>query len=249
MKKYNIDNYIKYKNDLNIALEKVDKNFYSNRDNLIIKYTPLVEKVARRFSTRQEASGVLGIDDFIQEGTIGLIKGVDKIDWELVNNAPNPEASLESFLTKRIKGAIRRGIDIHRGNMRIPEYKLNEIRKNTNQDKKVVEMFFNSIFLSIDNNLREDNPVFEIPDKSEEYNTDILNKYILSIMEIHLNIKEFDILRMSYGLDCDKMSAKDIAEKLNMKEKSAHVRVSQIKKEAIQKLIDNVDPSQVADYL
>ena len=110
-------------------------------------------------------------------------------------------------------------------------------------------MFFNSIFLSIDNNLREDNPVFEIPDKSEEYNTDILNKYILSIMEIHLNIKEFDILRMSYGLDCDKMSAKDIAEKLSMKEKSAHVRVSQIKKEAIQKLVDNVDPSQVADYL
>ncbi len=249
MKKYNIDNYIKYKNDLSTALEKVDKNFYSNRDNLIIKYTPLVEKVARRFSTRQEASGVLSIDDFIQEGTIGLIKGVDKIDWELVNNAPNPAASLESFLTKRIKGAIRRGIDIHRGNMRIPEYKLNEIRKNTNQDKKVVEMFFNSIFLSIDNNLREDNPVFEIPDKSEEYNTDILNKYILSIMEIHLNIKEFDILRMSYGLDCDKMSAKDIAEKLSMKEKSAHVRVSQIKKEAIQKLVDNVDPSQVADYL
>jgi|TARA_B100001996_G_scaffold378135_1_gene361788 RNA polymerase sigma factor (sigma-70 family) len=249
MKKYNIDNYIKYKNDLSTALEKVDKNFYSNRDNLIIKYTPLVEKVARRFSTRQEASGVLSIDDFIQEGTIGLIKGVDKIDWELVNKAPNPNASLESFLTKRIKGAIRRGIDIHRGNMRIPEYKLNEIRKNTNQDKKVVEMFFNSIFLSIDNNLREDNPVFEIPDKSEEYNTDILNKYILSIMEIHLNIKEFDILRMSYGLDCDKMSAKDIAEKLSMKEKSAHVRVSQIKKEAIQKLVDNVDPSQVADYL
>ena len=249
MKKYNIDNYIKYKNDLSTALEKVDKNFYSNRDNLIIKYTPLVEKVARRFSTRQEASGVLSIDDFIQEGTIGLIKGVDKIDWELVNKAPNPNASLESFLTKRIKGAIRRGIDIHRGNMRIPEYKLNEIRKNTNQDKKVVEMFFNSIFLSIDNNLREDNPVFEIPDKSEEYNTDILNKYILSIMEIHLNIKEFDILRMSYGLDCDKMSAKDIAEKLSMKEKSAHVRVSQIKKEAIQKRVDNVDPSQVADYL
>ena len=33
--------------------------------------------------------------------------------------------------------------------MRIPEHKINEIRKNP-KDKKMVAMFFNSIFLSID---------------------------------------------------------------------------------------------------
>ena len=34
--------------------------------------------------------------------------------------------------------------------MRIPEHKLNEIRKNNGKDQKMVAMFFNSIFLSID---------------------------------------------------------------------------------------------------
>jgi DNA-binding CsgD family transcriptional regulator len=34
--------------------------------------------------------------------------------------------------------------------MRIPEHKLNEIRKDFGEDKKKVEMFFNSVFLSLD---------------------------------------------------------------------------------------------------
>ena len=52
-----------------------------------------------------------------------------------------------------------------------------------------------------------------------------LNKYLLSIMETHLNIKEYDVLRMSYGLDCDKMSAKEIAAKLTPVRKSSLLTV------------------------
>jgi len=54
---------------------------------------------------------------------------------------------------------------------------------------------------------------------------------------------------MSYGLDCEKMSANEIANKLNIKVATANVRVSQIKKDAINILIENVDASQVIDYL
>ena len=68
-------------------------------------------------------------------------------------------------------------------------------------------------------------------------------------MEKHLNIKEYDVLRMSYGLDCDKHSAKQIANEIKLTGNSAYVRVSEIKREAINKLIDNVDHSQVIDYL
>ena len=78
---------------------------------------------------------------------------------------------------------------------------------------------------------------------------DILNKYLLSIMETHLNIKEYDVLRMSYGLDCDKMSAKQIAGKLQIEGTASYVRISQIKRDAINKLIETVDPAQVADLL
>ena len=54
---------------------------------------------------------------------------------------------------------------------------------------------------------------------------------------------------MSYGLHTDKHSAKQIADKLNIQGSSSYVRVSQLKKQAVQKLIDSVDHSQVLDYL
>jgi DNA-directed RNA polymerase specialized sigma subunit len=64
-----------------------------------------------------------------------------------------------------------------------------------------------------------------------------------------LNEKEFEVLRLSYGLDCDKHSAKEIADYLNITGSSAYVRISELKKQAVEKLIDSVDHSQVLDYL
>jgi hypothetical protein len=46
------------------------------------------------------------------------------------------EKTLKSFFSKRIKGSIRRQIDSNRGSIRIPEHKLNEIRKDFGKDKK-----------------------------------------------------------------------------------------------------------------
>ena len=68
-------------------------------------------------------------------------------------------------------------------------------------------------------------------------------------MKKYLNKKEYEVLRLSYGLDCDKHSAKQIAVILEINGTSSYVRVSQLKKQAVKRLIDNVDPSQVIDYL
>ena len=246
MKKYNVPNYIRHNEDIIASIKNLPSN--SHRNDMIVKELELVEKIARRFSTTQQASGVMSILDLLQEGYIGLIQAVDKLDWKIIDESQDPDQTLKSFMSKRIKGAIRRAIDINRGNIRIPEHKLNEMRKNSEKEKETVEMFFNSIFSSIDEP-DENNIINEIEDKKEEYNIDILNKYLLSIMETHLSIKEYDILRMSYGLDCDKMSAKEIATKLNMKGSASYVRVSQIKKDAINRLIETVDPAQVIDFL
>ena len=54
------------------------------------------------------------------------------------------EKTMKSFLSKRIKGGIRRAVDINRGHMRLPEHVLVGIRKNFGKDKKAVAMFFNS---------------------------------------------------------------------------------------------------------
>jgi len=250
MKKYNVQNYIRYKEDLKNSMPPKKFYDYYTRDEMIIKFMPLVENLARKFSTSQQASGVLSINDLIQEGNKGLILAVDRLEWdEKLVDSPDIEKTLKSFFSKRIKGAIRRAIDINRGNIKIPEHKLNEIRKSP-KDEKMVAMFFNSIFSSYDEyEDNEENPVYEIEDKSSSYNLDLLNIYLLSLMKQYLNNLQYDVLRMSYGLDCEKMSANEIANKLNIKVATANVRVSQIKKDAINILIDNVDSSQVIDYL
>ena len=253
MKKYNVQNYIKYKEDVKKSILSLEGKFWDEytRDELIVKFLPLVENLARKFSTTQQASGVLSINDLIQIGSEALIKAVDKLDWEKLNDSEDMEKTLKSFFAKRIKGHIRRRVDMARGGMRIPEHKLNEIRKNP-KDKVMVAMFFNSVFLSIDaqvTNDDEDNMMHQIPDKSEPYNIQLMNVYLKSLMQKHLTGNEYEVLRLSYGLDCDKHSAKEIASILNINGVSSYVRVSELKKQAVQKLIDNVDHSQVLDIL
>ena len=251
MRKYNVQNYIRYKEDLKRSMPKHEDYEMLKREQLIVKFLPLVENLARKFSTGQQASGVLTINDLIQIGSEALIKAVDKLDWAMLRESDDIEKTLKSFFSKRIKGGIRRRIDMHRGDIRIPEHKMNEIRKNP-KDKKMVEMFFNSMFLSIDAQPANDEGeqmIHQIADKSEPYNIALLNSYLKSLLLKHLNTKEYEVLRLSYGLDCDKHTAKQIAAKLNIDGVSNYVRMSELKKQAVQKLIDNVDHSQVIDYL
>ena len=260
MKKYSIQNYIRWKNDMANAIHLIPKSLKEqceagdftglSRNQTITMFLPLVENISRKFSTSQQASGVMTIMDLIQEGCAGLTFAVDRLDKELLKKSEDQEKTIKSFLSKRIRGAIRRGVDSNRGDMRIPEHKMNEIRRSFGRDKKMVEMFFNSIFLSIDSKPNDDeNMIYQIPDKSEPYNMHLLNIYLKGLLQKHLDEREYQVLRLSYGLDCDKHSAIEIAEKLNINGSSAYVRVSQLKKQAVQRLIDNVDHSQVLDYL
>ena len=251
MKKYNVKNYVRYKEDLKRSNSRIPiKSFIDyTLAELKIVFLPLVENIGRKFATSQEASGVMSINDIIQEGSFQLCKAVDKIDRLRLMQSEDIEQTLKSFLAKRIRGGIRREIDKNRGTMRIPEHKLNEIRKDGGKDKKMVAMFFNSIFLSIDANPNDDNMVYQIPDKSDPYNETLLNSYIMSLLTKYLEWNEMLVLSKSYGLDGPKWSANEIATALELKGVSAYVRVSELKKQAVQKLIDNVDHSQVLDYL
>ena len=70
MKKYNVTNYVRYKEDLKRSINGLGELNYNEytRNELIIKFLPLVENIARKFATSQQASGVLTINDLIQEG-------------------------------------------------------------------------------------------------------------------------------------------------------------------------------------
>jgi RNA polymerase sigma factor (sigma-70 family) len=251
MKYYNIENYIRYKQDLDFKLKNLEKKEYVDytRDELILLFMPLVENIARKFATSQQASGCMSILDLIQEGNFGLIAAVDRITWETISEAEDQEKRLKSFLSKRIKGAIRRGVDMNRGNIRIPEHKLNKIRKGFDSNKDMVAMFFNSIFSSLDDDTNKNYERINNMAQEKDYNQEIFTSYILSLLKLYLVPKEYDVIRMSYGLDCEKKTASQIADKLGIPGTSAYVRISNIKKQAINKLIDNVDYSQVVEFL
>ena len=249
MKKYNVKNYIRHKEDIKVSMPVNKPYSFYTRDELITRFMPLVENISRKFATSQEASGVMSILDIMQEGYLNLIKAVDKIDWEKVTASEDVEQTLKSFLSKRVRGGIRRAIDKNRGTMRIPEHKLNEMRKDNGKDKKMVEMFFNSIFLSVDANPKNEDMVYQIPDKSDPYNEQLLNAYLMSLLNKYLTDDEAYVLSKSYGLTGKKLSAKQIAKDLGIQGVSDYVRVSELKKQAVKKLIDTVDHSQVLDYL
>jgi len=251
MKKYHVQNYIRYKNDVKAAIARLEGKMWNEytREELTIKFLPLVENIARKFSTSQQASGVMSIMDMIQSGHIGLVQAVKKLDYNKLEESEDMEKTLKSFFAKRIKGSIRRQVDTNRGSIRIPEHKINEIRKNFGKDKKMVEMFFNSVFLSIDANPNDDDMVYQIPDTSEPYNIDLLNIYLKGLCQAHLSDREYQVLRLSYGLDCNKHSATEIADYLGIEGTSSYVRVSQLKRQAVDKLIENVDHSQVLDFV
>ena len=82
MKKFDTDNYERYKKDVLTSQPKEKPYNEYTRDELIIKFMPLVENLARKFSTAQTSSGILTVEDFIQFGNIGLIKGADRLDYK-----------------------------------------------------------------------------------------------------------------------------------------------------------------------
>ena len=250
MKKYNQNNFSRYKQDVKASQPKTKPFNEYTRDELIIKFLPLVENIARKFKDSDAANGVVSLSDRIQFGHIGLIKAVDKIIWKQILTSKDPERTIKSYLAKRIRGAIRRATDANRSGMRIPEHKLNEIR-NDFENHKNSELFFNSIFQSIDATIGdEENMLMQIPDTSEDpMKKENLSYKLRGIMLKHLTEKEYHVIRLSFGINCDKLSAKQIAEKLNMKGSSSYVRVSQLKKQAIEKLKQVINHSQVVDYL
>jgi len=237
MKYYNSENYKRYKEDLKRAQpEGLFWDEYTE-EQLIIKFTPLAEKIARKFSFKDSASGVMNLQDAMSFATIGLISAVRKINWETILDSDNTERTLKAFLAKRIRGSIRRSIDRNRSAMRIPEHKLNALRDGFEDSPEKQAMYYNASFTSIDESSED-------PLKIES-----LHNKLLKIMTKHLDSKEFHIIRYSFGLGVDKKPAKEIAEKLGIKGSSSYVRVSQLKKQAIEKLRKVMDYSDLTEYL
>ena len=254
MKKYNIQNYIRYKEDLKLSMPEGKFWDEYTRNELIIKFMPLVENLARKFATSHQAIGVLSINDLIQAGNVGLIMAIDKIDWDILHDSADIEQTIKSFLSKRIKGTIRRYINANMGDIKIPEWKINEIR-NKSEDpivntllNKAKSMYMGDFKIS---NNEGDDTLIEITDNSKHYNLDLINNYLLALLKKHLTERESDVIRLSFGLDCDKHNAVEICKIFGIEGsyKMKGARISEIKREALRKLANKTNDSQLPDLL
>ena len=254
MKRYNINNYVIYHKDLEQAMpENKDWPDYS-RNELVIKFMPLVENLARKFATSHQAIGILSINDLIQAGHVGLITAIDKLEWDVLNKSHDLEQTLKSFLSKRIKGTIRRYINANMGDIKVPEWKINEIRKKpddpivSNLLSKSKSMYLGDLTANSDDS---DEYEIEIADESKGYNLDLINNYLLALLDKHLTERESDVIRLSFGLDCDKLNAVEISEIFGIEGsyKMKGVRISEIKREALEKLVRKTNDSQLPDLL
>ena len=100
MRKYNIENYIRWKEDVQLAISRLPKTDDYNKltnDQIVIKFLPLVENIARKFSTAAQASGVMTIMDFIQEGSAGLKLAVNKLVRDKLDESDDKEKTIKSF--------------------------------------------------------------------------------------------------------------------------------------------------------
>ena len=101
MKSYNLQNYLRYKKDVVVG-QPINKAWSEyTREELINKFLPLVENISRKFSTSQQAAGVLDITDLIQEGSYGLIQAVNRLDWTQLNDSKDIEKNIKVILVKK----------------------------------------------------------------------------------------------------------------------------------------------------
>ena len=57
MKHYNINNYVRYKKDVEATIKRIPKKEFDEytRNELVTTFLPLVENLARKFATSQQA--------------------------------------------------------------------------------------------------------------------------------------------------------------------------------------------------
>ena len=218
MKRYNNRNYIAFKKDLKVLREDELKNYYEH-----------VIQIANTFPRDSIAIGILDITDLIQAGNVGLIEAWAKVDWELINESPNPNGQLWSFLKKRIRFAIRREIDNNGAFIKVPRRQLEDHRRELTSIDKILVNTFPRFFA------RE----LVAEDDYSDWDNEQLGLLLDDI--IYDNIKSHNhqaILKLSFGIDTmdnKPVSIKKIATMYNLSE----IGIKKIKKRSIEKIKDN----------
>ena len=244
MKWYNKENMARYKFDVSYSPVKDDRE--DKMIHLLAAWTP---KIAITFSREYAASGTLDLNDLVGIANLHMVNAVRNFDWEREIKVPgvkdayvkikdiNPKeyaAVIWKYVKKSVTLKLRNEITRFKDPMRTHRVDGSK-RSNAPMDDFLTQLFpdfFNEEFTGI----------IDVIDTSS-WEIEQLAVGLEVLMNEVLSFKEKDIIKMSYGIDCDKWSIKKIAEHYRMSE--IGVKVS--KKKSLMKLIGYEDNKQIIE--
>lgn len=221
------------------------------RDRLILANMRLVVSIAKKY-----AYSNLELMDLIQDGSMGLMKAVDRFQVER-------GFKFSTYATWWIRQAISRSISDTSRTIRLPAYihemlsavkkvkrhYLNEYGIEPNIETiseisgipistlKMLELY-NSETISIDQSLGDDDSTLAdiiqdstTPTPEENNNFKVLEAYVLSVLE-ELTKREREIIKMRYGIESDIKTLDEIGKIFGI----TRERVRQLESKAIKKL-------------
>ena len=245
MKWFNKKNFALYMQDVKNVLASA----HTSEDVLkMLSNLHVASGKIRKVSKDDARIGIIDTNDLVQEANKSLTEAWKKINWETVNESPDPEATLGNFLSVRIEGDLKRFINKAGSMMAVPE---SQIRK---QKREQLEEIFDELKYSFKNfnwkflfrledyapgtTLRYDEIIADevnlTPWETIRLN-DELTTAMFSLSEI-----ERRVLDMAFGLNYDrKWTAKEIAKELDM----SGIGVHKAKHRALEKL--NTDKNRI----
>ena len=233
MKWYNKENTKRYKEDIVYSPVPGGPVF-----NEFLKWMP---KIATTINREYASIGTLDLNDLIQICNYHLIVAWENFDWSRIDNVHenHKQATVWKYVKKSVTFELRREINLYKDSMRSvrkgdPARKIS-IKGKTAEDSFLTELFpdfFNEQFFGF------------VEDVDTSWDTEMQAKGLDHLMREALTLKEKHIVEMVYGIDCEKLSQKEIA-------KIFHTTVSNIqniKHRAIKKLKNHDNNIKIIEY-
>lgn len=213
-----------------ILFEKYQNGDLSVRNEIIKNNLAIVERIARTYSKRSDAS----YEDLFQEGCIALIKAIDKYDMSHDKNFGNyASLSIMGYIINYIR---KNKYLIHIPSKLIDDIALYDKLKSQNLDdieirekmKMSLEEFneflnnYNKVkyikLIDLKQTIYKDDEILKVEDTIEgNQNIDIAidnvsKEELRAKLKELLTERELQVIYMRYGFDCNKMSRSQIGE-------------------------------------
>ena len=235
--------------------KRVEDGDQDAKDHMITSNLRLVVSIAKRYQ------GQMALGDLVQEGTIGLIRAVDKFDWRR-------GFKFSTYATWWIRQAIGRAIQTQSRTIRIPvhlaerewkawsaERALTADLGRDPTDEEIAEAARISvpelqrlrqtarIVASLDQPVEEGGETelgelaaWQGPDLEEQVHLGLEVECIRKALDT-LPDPEREVIRLRYGLDGEPVTLREVGKRLGV----SHERVRQLESAALQRLAVNAE--------